>query len=66
MIDVERTFPMLAFFQRGGPQHEVLRCLLEAYTLYQPDIGYVSLICLKKRKTHTTQFFVSLCLFDNI
>jgi len=40
-VDLKRTFPMLSFFNEGGPQHEVLRTILEAYALYRPDIGYV-------------------------
>ncbi len=40
-LDLPRTFPALSFFQQGGPSHHLLRNVLEAYTLYRPDVGYV-------------------------
>jgi len=40
-LDLPRTFPALAFFQPGGPWHDHLRQVLEAYACYRPDIGYV-------------------------
>lgn len=40
-FDLPRTFPTLAFFCEGGPLHEDCARLLEAYTFFRPDIGYV-------------------------
>ena len=40
-LDIPRTFPELAFFAEGGPLHEPLRDVLEAYTCFRPDVGYV-------------------------
>ncbi len=40
-VDIPRTFPELAFFAEGGPLHEPLRDVLEAYTCFRPDVGYV-------------------------
>jgi hypothetical protein len=40
-VDLERTFPTLAFFQESGPMHDQLRILLETYCFYRPDVGYV-------------------------
>jgi hypothetical protein len=40
-LDLARTFPMLDFFKAGGPYHGRLQHVLEAYTCYRPDIGYV-------------------------
>ena len=40
--DIPRTFPRLAgLFQTGGPHHRKLYRILEAFTMYRPDIGYV-------------------------
>lgn len=39
--DLPRTFPNLAFFCAGGPLHEDCSQILEAYTYFRPDIGYV-------------------------
>mmetsp|Transcript_33855 Transcript_33855/g.81953 ORF Transcript_33855/g.81953 Transcript_33855/m.81953 type:complete len:1045 (+) Transcript_33855:60-3194(+) len=40
-LDLPRTFPTLAFFQEDGPLYNDCRTILEAYTFYRPDIGYV-------------------------
>eukprot|EP00439_Symbiodinium_sp_Y106_P078238 s489_g17.t1 len=40
-FDLPRTFPTLAFFSEGGPVHEDCARILEAYTFFRPDIGYV-------------------------
>lgn len=40
-LDLPRTFPCLSFFQEGGPLHASMREVLEAFTVYRPDIGYV-------------------------
>lgn len=40
-LDVSRTFPQLGIFQESGPYFDVLHCLLGAYVVYRPDIGYV-------------------------
>lgn len=34
-VDLERTFPTLAFFQESGPMHDQLRVLLETYCFYR-------------------------------
>lgn len=39
--DIPRTFPMLGFFKAGGVYYEPLQRMLEAFTMYRPDIGYV-------------------------
>ncbi|XP_042143069.1 TBC1 domain family member 14 isoform X6 [Ixodes scapularis] len=41
-LDVSRTFPQLGIFQESGPYFDVLHCLLGAYVVYRPDVGYVS------------------------
>ncbi|XP_037576476.2 TBC1 domain family member 12-like [Dermacentor silvarum] len=40
-LDVSRTFPQLGIFQEAGPYFDVLHCILGAYVVYRPDIGYV-------------------------
>jgi len=40
-LDLQRTFPMLAFFQEDGPCHQPLQHLLEAFVVLRPDLGYV-------------------------
>jgi len=40
-LDLPRTFPMLSIFQKGGPYHQCLANVLEAYACYRPDVGYV-------------------------
>eukprot|EP01113_Clastostelium_recurvatum_P041754 TRINITY_DN6686_c0_g1_i2.p1 TRINITY_DN6686_c0_g1~~TRINITY_DN6686_c0_g1_i2.p1 ORF type:complete len:297 (+),score=73.68 TRINITY_DN6686_c0_g1_i2:541-1431(+) len=40
-LDLPRTFPMLSIFQKGGPCHQNLANVLEAYACYRPDVGYV-------------------------
>lgn len=40
-LDVSRTFPQLGIFQEAGPYFDVLHCVLGAYVVYRPDIGYV-------------------------
>ena len=40
-IDIDRTFPNLAFFQKEGPNYNDLKSILEAYICFRPDIGYV-------------------------
>lgn len=40
-FDLPRTFPTLAFFREGGPLHGDCMRILEAYTFFRPDIGYV-------------------------
>lgn len=40
-FDLPRTFPTLAFFSVGGPLHQDCARILEAYTFFRPDIGYV-------------------------
>ncbi|TKC35310.1 hypothetical protein EI555_019836, partial [Monodon monoceros] len=38
-LDISRTFPNLCIFQQGGPYHNMLHSILEAYTCYRPDVG---------------------------
>jgi len=40
-LDLPRTFPALSIFQQGGPCHHQLASVLEAWTCYRPDVGYV-------------------------
>ncbi|XP_070540551.1 TBC1 domain family member 14-like isoform X2 [Ptychodera flava] len=40
-LDVNRTFPQLCIFQKGGPYHDMLGSILGAYACYRPDVGYV-------------------------
>jgi len=47
-VDLERTFPQLAFFQRECAMHNQLRHILYTYCFFRPDIGYIqsmSFIC---------------------
>lgn len=40
-IDLERTFPALKFFQKGGPMYNSFVSVLECYVKMRPDVGYV-------------------------
>lgn len=40
-VDIPRTFAHHSFFTPGEIGHERLRTVLEAYTCYRPDLGYV-------------------------
>lgn len=40
-IDLERTFPALKFFQKGGPMYQSFVSVLECYVKMRPDVGYV-------------------------
>uniref|UniRef100_A0A7S2RQH3 Rab-GAP TBC domain-containing protein n=1 Tax=Mucochytrium quahogii TaxID=96639 RepID=A0A7S2RQH3_9STRA len=41
-IDLSRTFPKLAFFEEGGgPFRQSLQDILEAYSQFRPQLGYV-------------------------
>jgi hypothetical protein len=40
-IDLSRTFPVLQFFQEGGPYYESFQSVLECYAKFRPDVGYV-------------------------
>jgi len=40
-LDLERTFPHLRVFQKGGPYHNSFKTILECFTKYRLDIGYV-------------------------
>lgn len=39
-LDLGRTFPSLAFFQKGCHMNQDLRDVLEAYCVFRPDRGY--------------------------
>eukprot|EP01127_Copromyxa_protea_P014131 TRINITY_DN3893_c0_g2_i1.p1 TRINITY_DN3893_c0_g2~~TRINITY_DN3893_c0_g2_i1.p1 ORF type:complete len:278 (+),score=38.12 TRINITY_DN3893_c0_g2_i1:122-835(+) len=41
VLDLPRTFPLLAFFQEGGTFHDNLRRILEAFVCFRSDLGYV-------------------------
>jgi len=41
VVDLPRTYPVLAFFHDGGPLQQPLRQVLMAYAVYAPSIGYV-------------------------
>lgn len=52
--DASTAFPDLNLFQEGGPMHQNLIDVLESYSMYRSDVGYlhgihVSLILLIKR-----------------
>ncbi|GFG03730.1 TBC domain-containing protein C23D3.03c [Aspergillus lentulus] len=40
--DVSKAFPDLKLFQVGGPLRDTLIDVLEAYSMYRSDVGYVS------------------------
>ena len=40
-VDLNRTFPKLAFFRHDGSHHKPLKQVLAAYCFYRPDCGYV-------------------------
>ncbi|KAI9374346.1 hypothetical protein BJX61DRAFT_532458 [Aspergillus egyptiacus] len=40
--DVSKAFPDLNLFQEGGPLRETLVDVLEAYSMYRSDVGYIS------------------------
>ncbi|PYI27546.1 hypothetical protein BP00DRAFT_450143 [Aspergillus indologenus CBS 114.80] len=40
--DVSKAFPDLKLFQPGGPLRETLIDVLEAYSMYRSDVGYVT------------------------
>lgn len=54
--DASQSFPELRLFQEGGPLRDILVDVLEAYSMYRSDVGYVfglhvsSLLTLKKKK----------------
>ena len=64
-FDLPRTFPTLAFFDEGGPLHEDCARILEAYTFFRPDIGYVQgmsyLAAMLLLYLPSYQAFVGLC-----
>lgn len=39
--DASKAFPDLNLFQEGGPLRETLIDVLEAYSMYRSDVGYV-------------------------
>lgn len=39
--DVSHAFPDLNLFQEGGPLRETLIDVLEAYSMYRSDVGYI-------------------------
>ncbi len=39
--DIPRTFPNLKIFHEGGPLHDALVSVIQAYVEYRPDVGYV-------------------------
>eukprot|EP00923_Selenidium_pygospionis_P058348 GHVN01102407.1.p1 GENE.GHVN01102407.1~~GHVN01102407.1.p1 ORF type:complete len:342 (+),score=58.15 GHVN01102407.1:70-1026(+) len=63
--DLSRTFPTLAFFNKGGPLREACKEVLEAWTFYRPDIGYVQgmsfLASMLLMYLPTYQSFACLC-----
>lgn len=40
--DVSKAFPDLSLFQEGGPLRDTLIDVLEAYSMYRSDVGYIS------------------------
>eukprot|EP00944_MAST-04C_sp_MAST-4C-sp1_P004500 g4500.t1 len=40
-VDLNRTFPRLAFFRHDGSHHKPLKEVLATYCFYRPDCGYV-------------------------
>mmetsp|Transcript_37366 Transcript_37366/g.81200 ORF Transcript_37366/g.81200 Transcript_37366/m.81200 type:complete len:426 (-) Transcript_37366:118-1395(-) len=64
-FDLPRTFPTLAFFREGGPLHDDCMRILEAYTFFRPDIGYVQgmtyLAAVLLLYVPPYQAFVALC-----
>jgi len=40
-VDLPRTYPVLAFFHKGGPLCGPLHEVLLAYAVFRPEIGYV-------------------------
>lgn len=39
--DVRRTYPELGIFQKGGPDAEMLHRILSAFSIREPELGYV-------------------------
>ena len=39
--DVSKAFPDLKLFQEGGPLRETLIDVLQAYSMYRSDVGYI-------------------------
>lgn len=68
-FDLPRTFPSLAFFCEGGPLHDDCARILEAYTFFRPDIGYVQgmsyLAAVLLLYLPAYQAFVGLCNLIN-
>eukprot|EP00927_Polykrikos_kofoidii_P054489 TRINITY_DN48900_c0_g1_i1.p1 TRINITY_DN48900_c0_g1~~TRINITY_DN48900_c0_g1_i1.p1 ORF type:complete len:943 (-),score=170.85 TRINITY_DN48900_c0_g1_i1:110-2938(-) len=68
-LDLVRTFPTLAFFNVGGPLHEDCSKILQAYTFFRPDIGYVQgmsyLAAMLLLYMPVYPAFVSLCNLIN-
>lgn len=40
-VDLARTFPALQFFREGGPLYQPFKEVLECYSRFRPDVGYV-------------------------
>jgi hypothetical protein len=40
--DASKAFPDLNLFQEGGPLRDTLIDVLEAYSMYRSDVGYIS------------------------
>ena len=40
--DASKAFPDLKLFQEGGPLRESLIDVLEAYSMYRSDVGYIT------------------------
>lgn len=55
-LDMLRTFSVLSFFQPNGPFHQPMRNVLEAFVVFRPDIGYVSI------KKHHLIFITTPCI----
>jgi len=41
VVDLPRTYPVLAFFHEGGPLRQPLHQVLVSYAAFRPEIGYV-------------------------
>ncbi|KAE8353887.1 hypothetical protein BDV28DRAFT_132284 [Aspergillus coremiiformis] len=41
-VDASKAFPDLRLFQEGGPLRHTLIDVLEAYSMYRSDVGYIS------------------------
>ncbi|KAK9472857.1 rab-GTPase-TBC domain-containing protein [Dipodascopsis tothii] len=71
-LDLNRTMPSNVFFGGKGPGVQKLRCVLKAFSVHNPEIGYcqgMNMIAATLLLTHATEedaFWTFVSLLENI